>query len=144
MGWDLSKLQPQLQQRITDELHRQSRTKAATSPIHPELPLQEDCARKEEGHAPAVRPKLERRDHAGALGPRQKKEGDSRCFLVRVTSFRRRLIDTDNLCEKFVVDCCRYAGLIPDDRPGQTEIEVRQQKVGKEDIERTEVEIYQL
>ena len=45
---------------------------------------------------------------------------DRRQFLVRVTSFRRRLLDEDNLCEKYHVDLCRYAGAIPDDAPGET------------------------
>jgi hypothetical protein len=77
----------------------------------------------------------------GALGPRQVKKGDSRRFLVRVTSFRRRLLDEDNLCEKFHVDCCRYAGLIPGDAACQTKIETGQVKVKDADDERTEIEI---
>jgi hypothetical protein len=61
-----------------------------------------------------------------------------------VTSLRRRLIDEDNLCEKYVVDCCRYAGLLPGDGPGTTEIKVRQKKVGSEAEECTVVEIFEI
>jgi len=63
-------------------------------------------------------------------------------FLVRVTSYRRRLLDEDNLCEKFHVDLCRYAGIIPSDAPGQTKIEVSQKKVGSKEAEFVRIEIY--
>ena len=79
----------------------------------------------------------------GALGPRQGKGNDPERILVRVTSFRRRLLDEDNLAEKFHVDCCRYAGLIPSDTPECARIEVRQEKVGKGECEETVVEIFQ-
>ena len=76
-----------------------------------------------------------------ALGQSEvQKTGNGR-VLVRVTSHRKRLIDEDNLCEKFVVDCCRYAGLIPGDAPGQTKIEVAQVKVAKGEYEHVEVSI---
>jgi hypothetical protein len=65
--------------------------------------------------------------------------GDTARFLVRVTSFRRRLLDEDNLCEKYVVDCCRYAGFLPGDAPSTTHIETRQEKVRSKAEERTEV-----
>lgn len=63
-------------------------------------------------------------------------------FLVRVTSIRRRLLDEDNLCEKYHVDLCRYSGIIPDDAPGKTKIEVCQIKAGKGEAEKTVIEIY--
>jgi hypothetical protein len=78
----------------------------------------------------------------GALGQGQPQEANPSRFLVRVTSFRRRLLDEDNLCEKFHVDCCRYAGLLPSDAPGQTRIEVAQFTVKDEADERTEIEIF--
>jgi hypothetical protein len=87
---------------------------------------------------------LERGPGLGTLGPRQVKERDSRRFLVVVTSFRRRLLDEDNLCEKFHVDCCRYAGLLPGDAPGQAKIQVEQQKVKCREDERTEIEITEI
>ena len=86
--------------------------------------------------------KLECSSGNGALHPPQAKERDSRRFLVRVTSVRARLLDEDNICEKYHVDCCRYAGLLPDDNPEQVKIEAGQRKVQKEEAEHTIVEIY--
>lgn len=78
------------------------------------------------------------------MGKNAAQGADSARFLVRVTSVRRRLIDEDNLCEKHVIDCCRHAGVIPDDRPGQTKIEVCQRKIQKWEAEHTLVEVFQL
>jgi hypothetical protein len=72
----------------------------------------------------------------------RKVEGcDPARFLVRVTSYRVRLLDEDNLCAKYVVDCCRYAGLIPGDSPAITQIATGQKKVRSKAEERTEVVI---
>lgn len=57
---------------------------------------------------------------------------------------RVRLLDEDNLCEKYHVDCCRYAGLIPDDAPSQVRIQTLQRKARRGEAEHTQVEIYQL
>ncbi len=62
-------------------------------------------------------------------------------FLVRVVSWRKRLLDEDNLSEKYFVDCCRYAALLPGDDPGQARIITTQEKVGKGQPERTEISI---
>jgi len=78
---------------------------------------------------------LEKKTLQGQCGPR---------FLVRVTSIRARLCDEDNLCEKFHVDLCRYAGVIPDDAPGEVKIEVCQKKAGKKEREETIVEVFEL
>ncbi len=85
--------------------------------------------------------KLEPSSSDGTMGQVQVQEPDSRIFLVCVTSFRRRLLDEDNLCEKFHVDCCRYAGLIPSDDPSRTQIQVRQEKVGSKAREFVRIEI---
>jgi len=62
-------------------------------------------------------------------------------FLVRLTDYRVRLLDEDNLCPKYHVDTCRYCDYIPTDAPGRCKIEVRQEKVfNKKDI-RVEIEI---
>jgi hypothetical protein len=60
---------------------------------------------------------------------------------VRIVSFRRRLIDPDNLCPKYFVDCTRYAGWIKDDNAKEITLEVRQVKVKTKAEERTEIEI---
>jgi hypothetical protein len=115
-----------------------SRSLIAANAGDPELPLEIEAGAK----APPVRSKLERVAGHGALGEGQEEKGDSGRFLVRITSVRRRLIDEDNLSAKYVCDCCRYAGLIPGDGPGQTRIESRQRKAGKEEAEHTIVEIF--
>ena len=61
-------------------------------------------------------------------------------ITVSITSFRARLLDPDNLCPKSLVDGLRYSGLIPDDRPQDIELLVKQEKCSK-DEERTEIEI---
>ena len=63
-------------------------------------------------------------------------------FLVRVTSIRKRLLDEDNLCEKFHVDLCRYAGIIPDDSPARVKIEVCQIKAARGVAETISVEVF--
>jgi len=60
-------------------------------------------------------------------------------FRVRITGYRRRLLDPDNLCAKYFVDCLRYAGLIPNDREQDITLEVGQIKVAKKENERTEI-----
>lgn len=69
------------------------------------------------------------------------KEGDTGRFRVRVTSFRRRLTDQDNLAPKFFIDCLRYAGVIPDDSPQAIDYTITQVKVRKKEEERTEIEV---
>ena len=75
------------------------------------------------------------------LGAQKVQRPTGQRVLVRVTSRRRRLLDEDNLCAKYHIDLCRYAGIIPDDSPDQVKIEVGQVKVSKGQSERTEIEI---
>jgi len=96
------------------------------------------------GKVDALRPELERNSRNGAVGKGKAKGRDSRRFLVRVTSVRCRLLDEDNICEKYVVDCCRYAGVLPGDGPGQTHIQVGQRKAGKEEVEHTLIEVFEI
>lgn len=89
-------------------------------------------------------PKLERNSRDGAMGAVQSQEGIGRRFLVRVKSYRKRLLDEDNLCEKYHVDLCRYSGALLGDEAGRTKIEVCQEKVGSKEPERVVIEIYRL
>src|SRR4051812_9263623 len=57
-----------------------------------------------------------------ALETEQRKEGYSGRVLVRITSYRRHLLDPDNLCAKYFLDCCRYAGILRDDSPEEIEL----------------------
>lgn len=77
------------------------------------------------------------------LGAESGAEADTGRIQVCITSFRRRLIDADNLAGgcKYFVDCCRYAKLIPDDRPQDIEFIAKQIKVKKKEDERTEIEL---
>ncbi|MGV1047691.1 MAG: hypothetical protein ACOYD4_04080 [Solirubrobacterales bacterium] len=79
-----------------------------------------------------------------ALRPAKDKKRDSRRFLVRVISVRKRLIDEDNLCEKYHVDCLRYAGLLPGDDPTQTRIETFQRKPEEGEDEGTILMIFEV
>lgn len=112
----------------------------------PELSQRKDReGAKEEGSSiPASDPKLERRSVAGTLGKGQTQKGHTGRFLVRVTRCSRRLLDEDNLCEKFVLDCCRYAGLVPGDSPAEVRVETTQRKIEKGEAEHATVEIYEL
>ena len=85
--------------------------------------------------------KLERNSRNGPLAKSEAEKGNPERVLVRVTSVRKRLIDEDNLAEKYHVDCCRYAGLIHGDSPDQTKIEVCQRKAEKDEAEHTIIEI---
>lgn len=67
-------------------------------------------------------------------------KGETR-FVVRITSRRVRLLDEDNLCEKFLVDGLRYAGIIPDDAPDRCRIITTQKKVAHFRDETTEIAI---
>ena len=62
--------------------------------------------------------------------------------LVRVTTRRKILLDEDNLCEKYHVDLCRYAGVLSDDAPERTKIEVHQTKCRKGEQEEITIEVF--
>lgn len=97
----------------------------------------------EAGH-PAPRPVVERAPRARPLAARKAEGPNPTRVLVRVTSFRRRLLDEDNLAEKYFCDCARYAGLLQGDSPAEAQIEARQVKVARKENERTEVEISEM
>lgn len=62
-------------------------------------------------------------------------------FAVCVTSYRKTLLDEDNLVEKYHVDAVRYAGILPGDSPEQASIQVRQVKVETDGEENTRIVI---
>lgn len=67
-------------------------------------------------------------------------QNPTRC-VVRITSFRCRPVDPDNLCPKFFVDALRFAGAIHDDREKDITLEVSQRRVAKKSQECTTIEI---
>ena len=87
---------------------------------------------------------MERDSSHAALGKNEVQERTSQSILVRVTSIRKRLIDEDNLCEKYHVDLCRYAGIILGDEADKTKIEVSQRKAEKSEQEKTVIEVFEI
>lgn len=61
--------------------------------------------------------------------------------LVRVKSFRLRLLDERNIWDKYIVDSLVRAGLLRDDSPEFCKVEVEQVKVASKAEERTEIVI---
>lgn len=88
--------------------------------------------------------KLERYAKRPLASHPQVQTGLGKVFYVRVESVRERLLDEDNLCEKFIVDLLRYAGVIPNDNPSQTHVEVRQRKTDPGEGEKITVEVRQV
>jgi hypothetical protein len=65
------------------------------------------------------------------------KAGDTGRVSVRVVSVRNRLIDPDNLCPKYFIDCLRYAKLLRDDTAAEIELTTSQRKPEKGEAEQT-------
>ena len=63
---------------------------------------------------------------------------------VCITSYRRRLLDPDNLCGKYFLDAARYSMLIADDTPEKVSYTIKQVKVRKKEEEKTEIVILKL
>lgn len=86
-------------------------------------------------------PKLECNLGNAALGAPQAQIRNQGRVFVRVTSVRKRLLDPDNLCEKYHLDCCRYAGLLRDDTEAEISLKTDQRKARKGEEEHTEIQI---
>lgn len=95
--------------------------------------------RKPRDRRPVSSPQLEQAVRNVPVCPPQREAAYTGRVLIRVTSHRRRLIDPDNLCPKYFIDCCRYAGLVRDDTPEAIDLEVRQARVSTKEEERTEI-----
>lgn len=86
---------------------------------------------------------VERDSRDEPLAKKEVQRRSSERVLVRVTSVRKRLLDEDNLCEKYHVDLCRYAGVISGDEAGKTKIETAQRKAEKDEKEKVIIEVFQ-
>ena len=75
-----------------------------------------------------------------AAGEAQK--ADSSRLHIRIVSVRKRLLDPDNLSEKWILDCLRYCGAIRGDEPDKITLETTQRKAAKGEEEHTLVEIW--
>ena len=62
---------------------------------------------------------------------------------IRFVSVRKCLLDPDNLCEKYILDCLRYCGVIQGDEPEKITLETTQRKAKKGEEEHTQIEIYE-
>ena len=73
---------------------------------------------------------LEKEGHAGL---------DSRC-RIEIISYRYRLADADGISAKALIDGLILAEILPDDSPKYVkEVGFSQVKIGKDEMERTEV-----
>jgi hypothetical protein len=76
----------------------------------------------------------------GTLGPTKGEKKNTGRILVRITIFRKRLVDPCNAGQKYLVDCLRYVGLLVDDREKDIALEIRQEKTRGE--EETLIELF--
>lgn len=98
-------------------------------------------ARNADADSQASGPKPQRtvRNESLAKGEGEKENPDR--VRIRIVSLRRRLIDPDNLCPKYHVDCLRYAGFIRNDTADDIVLEVSQRKVESKADECTLIEV---
>lgn len=89
----------------------------------------------------AQSPKPKRIVPDGPVAKATGKEGNPERVHVRITSFRRKLCDPDNLTPKYFIDFLRYVSLLRDDSPEDITLEVGQVKVKTPAEERTEITI---
>ena len=87
--------------------------------------------------------KLERAAEHEPVGKGEAQAHHSGFLNVVVTSYRRRLLDEDNLAVKWHVDALRYAGILYQDSPDRVSIKAKQVKVKAKEEERTEITITQ-
>jgi hypothetical protein len=81
-------------------------------------------------------------EQAARRAPPRDEKPDSR-IVVRITSYRRRFLDFDNLVGglKSCVDCLQLSGLIPDDGYDAIKLEPTQERVIGKNQEKTRIEI---
>lgn len=87
---------------------------------------------------------MERRPSHEPLAAQEIQGQASGRVLVVVTSFRKYDCDDDGLCEKYIIDLLRYAGILSGDSQKHCKIETSFRKAKKGEAERTEIDIYEL
>lgn len=95
-----------------------------------------------EANSAGTTPELERDSSDGSMGQSERKEAHPERVRVRFISVRKRLLDPDNLCEKYHLDCLRNSGAIAGDEPKKIILETTQRKTIKGEKEHTVIEIY--
>lgn len=90
-------------------------------------------------------PFMESNPGDGAVGEVPVQKGTGRRFHVRIRAIRTRLLDWDNLCEKYHVDLLRYASAgVFGDGPATTTIEVCQEKAQAGEREEVRIEVFEI
>ena len=87
------------------------------------------------------RAKLEQVVRHEPVAAKAREAGHPKSVRVCIVSFRCRLIDPDNLCPKYFMDCLRYCGWIEDDSARHVTFSIYQTKVTSKDQQRTEITI---
>ena len=85
--------------------------------------------------------KLEQDTRHGTLAEKPTETHSTGRVHIRFVSVRKRLLDPDNICEKWTLDCLRYIGVIRGDEPDKITLETSQRKAEKGEEERTEITI---
>jgi len=85
--------------------------------------------------------KLEQDTRHGSLAKKPIETHTTSRVHIRFESVRKRLLDPDNICEKWTLDCLRYIGVIRGDEPDKITLETSQRKAEKGEEERTEITI---
>jgi Holliday junction resolvase RusA-like endonuclease len=80
----------------------------------------------------------------GTLGTSEDQAQGTGRRVLRITVYRSRLLDPDNVVPKYEIDALRYAGIIADDSAAHVEVVTRQVKVGSKKEEGTEIIISEI
>ena len=75
------------------------------------------------------------------MEPEEDEGGDFCRRRIRIISKRCRLLVTDNLCVKYIIDALRYTKVIKDDTTKEIEVYIKQEKVKTRKEEKTIIEI---
>ncbi len=144
MGVDLSKISnPALRAQI--EIAIKSEPIRDKQVMYTPKDAQASIAKRENNTRPErlSRTKSEPADRPTLVSRKQGTEACGRRIVVKFVSYRIRPLDPDNSISshKFAIDACRYAGLIPNDRPEDIKLESEQVKVRHKSEEKTVIEI---
>jgi hypothetical protein len=83
--------------------------------------------------------KLEQNTRHGSLAKKPIETHTASRVHIRFESVRKRLLDPDNICEKWTLDCLRYIGVIRGDEPDKITLETTQRRASKNEEEHTEI-----
>jgi hypothetical protein len=93
---------------------------------------------------PRPNPQLEHSPGPVPLATDQVEEANPGRVRVCIVSVRKRLLDPDNLCEKYALDCLRTIKGIRGDEPDKITLETTQRRAQKGEEEKTEITVYEI